>query len=614
MHTNSRWLVRTTAFSENPYSRGVKGTARAGMATGLRWAGMATVAAGAPLAFADGVDDYINAQIAKRGIPGVSIAIFDGGKIVKAEGYGLIEKGTQKLVTPKTRFQAASISKTVTSSAVLKLVEAGTLDLDEDVNLKLRSWKLPESTFLANEKVNLKGILSHTAGLTVGGFPGYESRLSIPTLTQMLDGKQPANTPAVRVAAIPGTAWSYSGGGYVVVRQLVEDVSKQSFSEFMSTTVLKPVGMSDSTFEQTGFKPWESQASGHFSDGSVMPGKWFIYPELAPDGLWATPSDLARFAIMLQRSYQGAPVALLSQQTARRMLTPVKDNSGLGTFLEGKDVTLRFSHGGRNIGFDSKLIAYAGSGQGAVIMINANDNSGMIDRIVKVIGEAYNWPDYPRPVKNDIPPEVKLEAGELAAFEGRYEFPTGQINLRVEGDKLISRRGWDVFDELKPIGKDTFYLPDFHLRVTFTRDAIGRVSSFNLGPATKDQPAPPGEWARIGSLIRSLPKQPDPDPDLTKKVRAGLSAVGLGGKKAAESRTLTPELQKQSAGPRWEFQGITKLDYLGGEDISKRDFIRLGRKVDQVLYYRIAFGKTSRFVLVYLTPEGLIATAETVID
>lgn len=575
---------------------------------------MATVAAGAPSALADQVDDYINAQIAKRGIPGVSIAIFDGGKIVKAEGYGLIEKGTHKLVSPKTRFQAASISKTVTSTAVLRLVEAGTLNLDEDVHLKLRSWKLPESSFSAKDKVNLRGILSHTAGLSVGGFPGYESRQPIPTLTQMLDGKKPANTPAVRVVATPGTAWSYSGGGYVLVRQLVQDVTQQSFSDFLDTTVLKPAGMNDSTFEQTGFQPWESQASGHFSDGSVMPGKWFIYPELAPDGLWATPSDLARFAIMLQRSYQGAAESLLSQKTARLMFTPVKDNSGLGTFLEGKDETLRFSHGGRNIGFDSKLIAYAGSGQGAVIMINANDNSGMIDRIVKVIGEAYNWPDYPRPIKNDIPPQVKLEAGELASFEGRYEFPTGQINLRVEGDKLISRRGWDVFDELKPIAKDTFYLPDFHLQMTFTRESNGRVSSFNLGPATKDQPAPPGEWARIGSLIRSLPKQSDPDPDLTKRIRAGLSAVGEGGKNASDSKALTSELQKQSAGPRWEFQGISKLDYLGSEDISKRDFIRLGRKVDQILYYRIAFGKTSRFVLVYLTPEGLIAAAETVID
>ncbi len=602
------------AFDKTRIVGGVNGKARKQTAKGLRWAGLAAVAVGAASAFGDAVDDYITFQIAKRGVPGVSIAIFDGGKIVKAEGYGLIEKGTLRLVAPKTRFQAASISKTVTSSAVLKLVENGTLNLDEDVNLKLQSWKLPESPFTVKDKVNLRGILSHTAGLSVPGFPGYESRSSLPTLKQMLDGKKPSNTPAVRVAAIPGTAWSYSGGGYVVMRQLVQDVTKQSFTDFMAATILKPAGMNDSTFEQTGFKDWSSQASGHFSDGSVMPGKWFIYPELAPDGLWTTPSDLARFAIMLQRSYQGVPESLLSQQTARLMLTPVKEDSGLGTFLEGKDATLRFSHGGRNIGFDSKLIAYAGSGQGAVIMINANDNSGMIDRIVKVIGEVYNWPDYPRPVKNDIPPEVKPEAGELAAFEGRYEFPTGQINLRVEGDKLISRRGWDVFDELKPIGKDAFYLPDFHLRMAFTRDSDGRVSRFNLGPASKDQPTPPEEWARIGSLIHSLPKQSDPDPARTKMVQAGLTAVGVGGKKASESKAVTSELQKQSAGPRWEFQGITKLDYLGSEDISKRDFIRLGRKVDQVLYYRVTFGKVSRFVLVYLTPEGLIATAETVVD
>ncbi|MGA3205869.1 MAG: serine hydrolase domain-containing protein, partial [Bryobacteraceae bacterium] len=127
-------------------------------------------------------------------VPGVSVALINGGKVEWARGYGLTSADGGKPVTAETLFQAASISKHVAAMVALHLVDAGKLSLDEDVNLKLRSWKVPDSEFTKTEKVTLRRLLNHSAGLTVHGFPGYEAGTPVPTLVEVLDGKKPANT------------------------------------------------------------------------------------------------------------------------------------------------------------------------------------------------------------------------------------------------------------------------------------------------------------------------------------------------------------------------------------------------------------------------------------
>jgi CubicO group peptidase (beta-lactamase class C family) len=130
----------------------------------------------------------------------------------------------------------------------MRLVQNGTLDLDQDVNAKLISWRVPENQFTAHEKVTLRRILSHNAGLTVHGFPGYEARAPIPTVPQILDGVKPANTAPVRVDTTPGAISRYSGGGTTVAMLLVTDVLKEPFPTIMQRMVLGPAGMMDSTF------------------------------------------------------------------------------------------------------------------------------------------------------------------------------------------------------------------------------------------------------------------------------------------------------------------------------------------------------------------------------
>ena len=181
-------------------------------------------------------------------VPGISVAVIDHFEIDWAKGYGVTERGTSGPVTPRTIFESGSLSKPVAAVGALALVEQGKIHLDEDVNRKLKSWQVPENEFTREQKVTLRRILSHTAGLTVHGFPGYDVDETVPTVVQILNGEPPANTAPVRVETVPGTKWSYSGGGTVIAQQLMEDVTAKPFPQFMRENVFDRLGMNDSTY------------------------------------------------------------------------------------------------------------------------------------------------------------------------------------------------------------------------------------------------------------------------------------------------------------------------------------------------------------------------------
>ena len=286
----------------------------------------------------------------------LSIAVIDGGRIVTARAYGVTDSAGGARVDTTTLFQAGSVSKSVAALGVLRLVEQKKLNLDTDVNATLRTWKLPPSEFTATKPVTLRGLLSHTAGTTVHGFGGYATTSPVPTLVEVLNGTPPANSPPIRSEAIPGARWNYSGGGYTIMQQIVLDVTGQPFPDFMRKSVLEPIGMARSSYEQPLPPAMAAKtAGGHYNDRSLVPGRWHIYPEMAAAGLWTTPSDLARFAIEVQRAYTGKSSKIISPAMARQMLTNEKDGDGLGLFLLDTGRALRFNHNGRDDGFDTEL-------------------------------------------------------------------------------------------------------------------------------------------------------------------------------------------------------------------------------------------------------------------
>jgi CubicO group peptidase (beta-lactamase class C family) len=560
-------------------------------------------------AFADPVDDVVKAEMQRRQIPGLSIAIIDGGKIVKAQGYGVTEKDGSMAVTPSTLFQAGSVSKSVAALGALHLVSEGKLALDDDVNQKLLSWKVPDSQFTADKKVTLRGLLSHTAGLTVHGFPGYANDAPVPTVVQVLDGAKPANTAPVRVDFTPGSKWRYSGGGYTIMQQLVTDVAGKPFAAVMHDTVLKPMGMAASSFAQPpGATTARATATGHYADRTPVAGRWHIYPEMAAAGLWTNPSDLARFAIGIQRSLAGAANPVIPAALTRTMLTEQRDGDGLGVFLKGAGKTLEFSHNGRDEGFDTLMRAFAETGQGVVIMINANDNSQTMQRIVAAIGKLYHWPGSDAPLNGA---QVKLDADTLERYAGRYEIGNNRmIALTPKNGRLVAYSDGMPDEELIPVGTLKFQSDSRAAAWSMQVDARGNATGAVLNANGKEWPIP-----RIGPLMHTLKPMTDGMPDRTAAVKAVLDAAARGGSAIAGSTQVTAGVKAAFGAQKIdELNGLESLTLLHEQDMAPQPFERHGGKVDKVLAYKAMIGGKPRYLLAYLTADKLFTDYDLVDD
>jgi CubicO group peptidase (beta-lactamase class C family) len=411
----------------------------------------------ASMALADRMEHYR--------VPGVSVAVVDGGRIVWARGYGVAEAGGECAVDERTLFQAASISKPVTALVVLMLVERGLLDLDEDVNWRLRSWRLPESPMTSERRVTLRRILSHTAGLSLSGIPGYAPGTPLPTLNQLLDGLPPATNAPVRVEREPGSAFQYSGGGYCIAEQLITDVTRREFPDLAKEMVLEPLGMTDSAFAQPLPPKLEPRAAtGHGSGGVPMPGRWLVPSGVSAGGLWTTPSDLARFAVELQRAHAGRS-KLLGRALAKEMLT-AQDAShvGLGPWMEGERTSARFYHTGSNLGYRARLVGYPQGGSGAVVMTNGENGELLCIEVLNAIASVYGWPDYI--VEKEI---ADVDRTGFASFAGEYEIVGGyRLTVRHEDGRLFASAPGYGAGEMHPASETSFFVEEVPAEITFT--------------------------------------------------------------------------------------------------------------------------------------------------
>jgi len=382
----------------------------------------------------------IQERMARYGVPGVSIAVLDSGRILWAKGYGMADAEEHTPVSTTTLFQAGPISAPV-AAAMLALVEAGRLDLDADINTALTSWQLPAYPF--DSTVTLRRIASHTAGVTVGVFPGYARGEEVPTTLGVLRGE--GNTPPVIVDIAPGTAWRFSGGGYMVMQQAMEDVTGTPFATLMDSLVFVPLGMTQSSYIQPLPEArWGEAASGHDNDGAVMPGNWRIHPELAADGLWTTPSDLARFIIEVQRSRHGESSRLLSRTMTETMLTPVMNDFGLGFAVPRPEPPAppmhTFTNSGPTAGYRSVATGFLEHGAGVVIMTNGDRGFPLIDEIFRALAAEYGWEGFP---VNRVP-LVTLSPARSASIATTYS---------VEGTPATFTLTWTEEGFLRLVGE-----------------------------------------------------------------------------------------------------------------------------------------------------------------
>ena len=459
-------------------------------------------AAGPPLAAQDTPADYmariegaqdssgefadltIEALMEQLGVPGVSVAVIRDFEIHWAKGYGIADVETGQPVDTETMFQAASISKPVTAMAVLRAVQDGVFTLDDDINSILTSWHLDGGEFTRERPVTPRGLTSHTSGLGDGfGFPGYEPDATLPTVIQILDGHELSNVGPLFMEREPGTFEEYSGGGVTLMQLALSDARRKPFAELMQESVLTPLGMTRSSFAQPiSVEDDRNAARAHDDEGASMGAKWHVYPEQAAAGLWTTASDLARFAIEVQKSARGESNKVLSRTTVQEMLSPV----GVGGFAVGFSIGREgqgwyFSHGGGNWGFRCILMAHKTKGYGLAIMTNAQRGGAVMGEISRRIQTAYEWDSRAEPVPRGYAPrvertEVDVDADILRTYVGAYEFESGNtIVVELEDGRLfVTPSGQERF-RLHAESDTGFFLRVANVQVTFRTDEAGLI-------------------------------------------------------------------------------------------------------------------------------------------
>ena len=410
----------------------------------------------------------LTTRMSQLHVNAVSIAVILDGKLDWARAYGFADKERNIAATPDTLFQAGSISKPLTALAALKRVDVGELDLDRNVDDYLKSWKLPDNEFTTTHKVTVRNILNHTAGLTVWGFPGYSRDTKMPSTVEVLDGK--GNTPAIRVWKQPDLSWRYSGGGYTILQLLLSEQSGMSFPALMRDSVLKPLKMNHSTYEQPLPEALRAMAaSGYDRNGKKVEGDWHVYPEMAAAGLWTTPRELAKYVIAIQNANRGRS-HFLSPKMVHAMLTPGMNNHGLGPVITADG--LRFGHGGADDGFQAEVTGFLDGRGGVVVMANSDNGGRLAQELILTLGNLYAWPGI-KPVERTV---ADVPVAALERLIGSYALPSGEDNGKTE-DLNVTREDGTLVVTYKG-SKEMTLLPESD-RKFFSRDS-GREVVFSL--------------------------------------------------------------------------------------------------------------------------------------
>lgn len=422
-------------------------------------------------------EPQIKANILERmkayDIPGVSLAVVNDYKVDWSQGYGHVDNIPESpSINEHTLFQAGSVSKPFTAFGALLLVQQGKISLDDDVNLHLKRWKVPENEFTKTEKVTLRRLLSHTAGTSVSGFSGYSVNTPLPSIVDILQGKKPlVNSDPVIVISKPGTEMNYSGGGTTIVQLLIEEITGESFDVWMQKNVLKPLSMEESTFVQVlppALVP--ITAHGHHLNGVAVEGHWHIYPEMGAAGLWTTPNDLAKFMIYIQTVLKGEKTEPLHPEYVKEMITRQKIDgkeieSGLGFFLENYRKDLAFFHMGQDEGFITRFYGYAYRGLGVIIMMNNDSGWTLMDEITNSVADIYGWP-LSAPIEKRM---VSIDPSVFTFLQGEYVNKESVFEVSLKEGKLwIDFKNGIPPMELLPSGKCMFFMREVDAAIEFS--------------------------------------------------------------------------------------------------------------------------------------------------
>lgn len=435
------------------------------------------------------LEQLIPEQLEGRHVPGAAVAVLRDGQVVYQRGFGLADEG--RPIEPTTGFNVASISKPVAAWGVMKLVEDGKVDLDAPFRRYVTRWSLPESAHDADQ-VTVRRLLSHTAGLSLHGYPGFGPDDRLPTIEESLSGAT-NGSGAVELVRQPGTEWKYSGGGYTLLQLLIEEVSGQTFADFMRETVLRPLGMKGSDYELT---PEILAASATCFDASGESAPSPRFTAQAAAGLHATLEDMGRFAVAtLSMMEEGPGRTVLSRESLELMLTAASASEGrygLGYFLRPlPNGVPAMGHDGANEGWHSSFLVVPETGDGLVVLTNG-DQGRLITAEIRCAWMHWLTGLVPTELPCGIPlpekrHEIELSDEVLRRYVGVYEVEAGfQMAIRLENGLLRAKATDQVEMPIYPESETEFFVKLFEGEVTFVLDGAGEVTGLVLRK---------GEWA-----------------------------------------------------------------------------------------------------------------------
>ena len=337
----------------------------------------------------NGIDYHLLQAMNAYYVPVAGYAVIDDYKIITTNTLSI---DTTLSVTQSSLFQSASISKMLTAIGALKLVEQGLINLEQPANDYLLSWKIPENKFTKNAPVLVKHLLNMTSGLSISNFDGYTQDQPLPTLLNILNGESPANNVPVEVLYPPGSKYGYSNGGFQVLQQMMEDITKQSFSHYQNTNILKPLAMDNSLYEFPLRPNLAAQAApGFVGRNKIGSGGWNNYAALAACGMWSTPADIAKFLLNLTHSYLDKKPAFLANSLAMKMLTRQENTPfGFGGVISGHGTNFNVAKTGHTKGYQSLLILFPNLGKGVVVMTNAESGDMLINYFVAIVAHHFH--------------------------------------------------------------------------------------------------------------------------------------------------------------------------------------------------------------------------------
>lgn len=401
-------------------------------------------------------------------IPGMSITFIDNGQIAWTKHYGYANLEDSIPISSETVFTGASLSKPITAIAALHLVEKGALDLDEDVNLKLKEWKVPETEWTETEKVTLRRLISHTAGIKNDLWSSYLPEEKVPTLNQMLAGEKPSVDPQTSVIREPGSKIKYSNPGYSIIQKLLMDVTNEEFAPLIDRLVFEPAGMENSSFKQPmPDNLMQRRAIGY--TGDLVPYPYRLFPYQAAGGIWTTPKDLAKFMMTLIDDHHEGTNTLISNEMTQTIFKKYIDRYVFSLWNWRDDVV--FMHTGSNQGFNCLMFGSIDKKQGLIVMTNSDNAFGMFDYLQRAVTSEYDW-EYGQP---EILDPVTKDLSGVNQFLGAYEWRDSQVLFTKDNNDLVLQ----IDNEkhvLTQTGARAFVLGEIPLKITFPESMDERIT------------------------------------------------------------------------------------------------------------------------------------------